>query len=208
MPPAICNNCSGKHSGFVCTAAHMGVDPAGYVGRGHAVQRGINAALQDVTGAAHDEDICGTDGCEIPTYAVPLRALANGFARMVTGNGLAPERAKAANRLLNACMNQPFYMAGTKRFCTDVMILAEGRIFAKTGAEGVFCGAIPELGVGIALKCDDGSPRGSEAMMASLLARLLGENDPLHTPLSAMAAKPITTWGGNPVGETRVHIPG
>ena len=208
MPPAICNNCSGKHSGFVCTAAHMGVDPAGYVGRDHAVQRGINDALQDVTGAAHDEDICGTDGCEIPTYAVPLRALANGFARMVTGNGLARERAKAASRLLNACMNQPFYMAGTKRFCTDVMILAEGRIFAKTGAEGVFCGAIPELGVGIALKCDDGSPRGSEAMMASLLARLLGENDPLHTPLSAMAAKPITTWGGNPVGETRVHIPG
>lgn len=142
-PPAICNNCSGKHTGFVCTAAHIGVDPAGYIKPGHAVQKGINDVMQDVTGAAHDEDICGTDGCSIPTYAVPLSAMARGFAKMATGNGLEPERAKAAKRLLNACMSKPFYMAGTKRFCTEYMTLGNGRLFAKTGAEGVFCGAIP-----------------------------------------------------------------
>ena len=41
------------------------------------------------------------------------------------------------------------------------MQAAPGRIFVKTGAEGVYCAAVPELGLGIALKCDDGAgPRG------------------------------------------------
>ena len=100
-PPAICNNCSGKHSGFVCTAAHRGIDPAGYIKRDHRIQQAVNEALQDVTGAQHDEDICGTDGCSIPTYAIPLSAMARGFARMATGQGIGDERSKAAKRLLN-----------------------------------------------------------------------------------------------------------
>ncbi len=202
-PPAICNNCSGKHTGFVCTAAHLGIDTKGYIKADHQIQQGINEAMQSVTGAAHDMDICGTDGCSIPTYAIPLTAMANGFAKMGTGNGLSPTRAKAAKRLLTACMAEPFYMAGTKRFCTDFMTLGKGRLFAKTGAEGVFCGTIPELGFGIALKCDDGSSRGAEAMMAAVMAQLLGKNDPLFDGVMAMSRSVITNWNGIEVGETR-----
>ena len=31
----------------------------------------------------------GIDGCSVPTWAVPLSALARGFARLGTGEGLA-----------------------------------------------------------------------------------------------------------------------
>jgi L-asparaginase II len=58
---------------------------------------------------------------------------------MASGVGLGPERAKAAERLMAACMAEPFYVAGTRRACTELMSIAPGRIFAKTGAEGVFC---------------------------------------------------------------------
>src|SRR5690606_8352502 len=132
-------------------------------------------ALESVTGAAHDVDVCGTDGCSIPTYAVPLRNLALGFARMATGNGLSRERAAAARRIFAACMAEPFYVAGTGRADTDMMEAGRGRIFTKTGAEGVFCAAIPELGFGIAIKCDDGATRASEVMIAETLAKLLPE---------------------------------
>ncbi|MGI9390157.1 MAG: asparaginase, partial [Boseongicola sp.] len=195
-PPAICNNCSGKHIGFVCTAAHRDIDPVGYIKRDHPIQQAINEALQDITGAQHDEDICGADGCSIPTYAIPLFAMAHGFARIVTGKGLRTERARASSRLLMACMAEPFYMAGTGRFCTKLMELGDMRLFAKTGAEGVFCGAIPELGLGIALKCDDGAVRASEAMMAAILARLLPKDDPLQKGLELFANPPITNWNG------------
>lgn len=205
-PTAVCNNCSGKHAGFVCTAAHEGIDPSGYVRPDHKVQQTINRTLQEVTGAAHDEGICGTDGCSIPTYAIPLSAMATGFARMATGETLSTDRAKAAKRLLQACMNAPFYMAGTKRFCTDYMTVGAGRLFAKTGAEGVFCAAIPELGLGIALKCDDGTTRASEAIMAAITAKLLPEDDVLQEPLESMANKVLKNWNGIEVGRISASI--
>ena len=206
-PGAICNNCSGKHAGFVCTAAHMDVDPKGYIRPEHAVMKAVKGALEDVTGALHQEDQCGTDGCSIPTYATPLTAMAHGFAKMGSGDGLGPERAKAARRLVNACMAEPFYVAGTDRFCTRLMELGKGRLFGKTGAEGVFCGTIPELGLGIALKCDDGGTRASEAMMAAVVARLLPSDDPLSDALAEMSQPTLTNRNGYVVGETRVNLP-
>lgn len=206
-PPAICNNCSGKHAGFICTAAHLGIDPAGYVKPDHAIQNTIRDTLEDVTGTRHLDALCGTDGCSIPTYAIPLAAMARGFAKMVTGSGLGPQRAAAASQILNACMTEPFYMAGTGRFCTKVMELGAGRLFAKTGAEGVFCAAIPELGLGIALKCDDGTTRASEAMMAATFARLLPEDDPLQSGLDAMTNVELTNRNAIHVGNIRAQLP-
>ena len=52
------------------------------------------------------------------------------------------------------------------------------RVFVKTGAEGVYCGALPELGLGIAVKCDDGAGRAAAAIMAAVIARFL----PLEPP--------------------------
>ena len=155
-PSALHNNCSGKHAGFVCVACAAGVDHRGYVAADHLVQREVRAALEDLTGTALAEERCGIDGCAIPTWAVPLTALAHAFARFGTGRGLAPERAKAAARLRAACAAQPYYVAGTGRFCTEIMKRFGARVLVKTGAEGVFCGALPEQGLGIALKCDDG----------------------------------------------------
>ena len=145
-PSALHNNCSGKHAGFLCVACAAGVDHRGYVGASHVVQREVRAALENLTGVGMAEDQYGIDGCSIPTWAVPLTALAYSFARFGTGQGLAPDRAKAAARLRAACAAQPYYVAGTGRFCTEIMKLFGARVLVKTGAEGVFCGALPEAG--------------------------------------------------------------
>lgn len=206
-PTAIHNNCSGKHAGFLCTCRHLGMPTNGYVGAGHPYQELLRDTLEAVTGAAHSTGNRGIDGCSIPTYAVPLQALARGFARMVSGRGLPPERAKAAQRLIEACMAEPFYVAGTERACTKLMELAPGRIFVKTGAEGVFCGGVPELGFGFALKCDDGATRASEAMAASLLARLFDFEPTLAEQLEVMANPKLNNWNGIEVGEIRTTEP-
>lgn len=203
-PSALHNNCSGKHSGFICTCAHLGIDHRGYVGAGHRAQEAVRDAMEAVTGAAHAVDMCGTDGCSIPTYAVPLRNVARGFARMATGIGLGQERAKAARRILSACMAEPFLIAGTRKLDTELMQAASGRIMVKVGAEGVYCGAIPELGVGLAIKCDDGAIRGVEIMVASVLARLIAAVDPqLAESLRQMANPVLKNWNGIKVGGLR-----
>lgn len=201
---ALHNNCSGKHAGFVCAACHLGHSPAGYINYDHPVQVMAREALGDLTGAHYGVDNCGTDGCSIPTYAVPLPAVAHGVAKLVTGEGLAPERAKAARRIVRACMAEPFYVAGSRRACTRLMELAPGKVFAKTGAEGVFCAALPEQGVGVAVKCDDGGTRAAEAMIAAVLALLVDGDDALRDGLRAMSGHTISNWNGIETGHVRV----
>jgi L-asparaginase II len=104
-PSALHNNCSGKHAGFVCLGCLMaqgaGRRPAraflrGYVKPEHPVMREVSAALQAATGLRPEPSAVGTDGCSIPTYAVPLRHLALAFARVATGQGLSEGHARAA----------------------------------------------------------------------------------------------------------------
>lgn len=201
LPSRLHNNCSGKHAGFVCFACNNGIDPAGYVGIDHPVQREIAAALQDVTGVDIAAAPRGTDGCSIPTWALPLSAMAYGFARLTTGTGLAPVRAAAARRLLAAAMAEPFMIAGTERFCTDFITALDGSLYVKTGAEGVFCAALPALGLGLAVKCDDGAGRAAEVVTATVVAKLIGR---LDDPALARFQRPqIRDWNGTVVGGLR-----
>ena len=206
-PSALHNNCSGKHAGFLCVACAEGADHRGYVAAGHAVQREVKAAIEGLAGEGLSEDRCGIDGCSIPTYAVPLAALARAFARFGSGQGLSPERAKAAARLRAAMAAQPWYVAGTGRFCTEIMKAFGARVLVKTGAEGVFCGALPEQGLGIAIKCDDGGTRAAEVMMAVTIARFLPLAGGDETALDRFVRPTLRNWNGIEVGTLRAVTP-
>lgn len=198
-PSALHNNCSGKHAGFVCTAMATGRDPAGYVGADHPTMREVTRAVSEVTGLALDDQVPAVDGCSIPTYQMPLRALAAGFARFGTGVGLPAEFAAGAGRLRAAVAAHPAMVAGPGRFDTDVAAGLGEAAFVKVGAEGVYCGALPGLGLGFALKCDDGAVRGAEAATACLLRKLLGA----HEVLDRLAEVTLTNWNGISVGAVR-----
>jgi L-asparaginase II len=197
------NNCSGKHAGFLCAACAMGIAPSGYEEPGHPVQREVKAVLVDLGGAAISDERLGIDGCSVPNWAMPLSDLARTFARFATGRGLAPRRAAAAQRLRAACTVKPWFMAGTGRFDTQLMQQFEPRVFVKGGAEGVHCGALPELGYGIAVKCDDGGKRAGEIVMAALLRRFLTREGDEAGVIAALTRRTLTNWNGIAVGEIR-----
>ena len=199
-PSPLHNNCSGKHAGFLCLACASGWETKGYEQAAHPVQRAVKAAIEDVTGAALGEDVCATDGCSIPTYAVPLRALALGFARLATGAGLAPGRAAAARRIFAAVAANPAMVAGEGRFDTEVMRLFGPRVFVKTGAEGVYCAALPELGLGLAVKADDGATRAAQVMIAALIAASCRWARQTARASAPFAAPIWRNWSGIEVG--------
>lgn len=202
-PTALHNNCSGKHAGFICLACELGEEPAGYVGADHRVQAVVRASLEDLTGASHTADVLGIDGCSIPTYAVPLPSLAYGFAKFGTGVGLSPDCGRAAARIRRAAAAHPFMVAGTGRFDTRLMERLGERAFVKTGAEGVYCAALPEAGLGIALKCDDGAGRAAEAVLAALILRFLRLDGEDRAFVERLARPAVTNWAGTTVGEIR-----
>ena len=202
-PSALHNNCSGKHAGFICVACASGVDHRGYVGADHVVQREVRAVVEDLTGVGLGADVCGIDGCSIPTWAVPLDRLAHAFARFGAGARMGQKRAKAAARIRAACAAQPYYVAGTGRFCSEIMKRFGARVLVKTGAEGVFCGALPQQGIGIALKCDDGATRAAEVAMAAIIARFLPLTDDERAALERFVRPTLRNWNGIAVGGLR-----
>jgi L-asparaginase II len=199
-PQPIHNNCSGKHAGMLAACLQSGLDPIGYERHDHPLQQAIKRIVAEVCGADLGSAEMGIDGCSVPTFALPLQSLATGFARIGSGKGLPRERTEAVRRLTRACFAKPVLMAGEGRFDTLVLGGLVNKAFSKGGAEGVHVAALPELEIGIALKIDDGAKRGTELVMAHLLAQLLPGADRV---LAAYLKGDISTWRGRTVGSLR-----
>ncbi len=201
-PNALHNNCSGKHAGFVCTAVAAGHTLGGYVLPDHPTMREVTASVAAVTGAALDRQVPAVDGCSIPAFRIPLCALATGFARFATGQHLPEGFAAAAACLRQAVAAHPDMLAGAGRFDTEVTAALGEAVFVKVGAEGVYCAAIPALGLGLALKCDDGGVRAAEAATAALIGRLCGPT----AVLERLAGPVLKNWSGVEVGSIRACV--
>ena len=212
-PTALNNNCSGKHAGFVCLGCLLATQRGerdvaafvrGYVEPGHPVMREVTASLQSTTGFDLASASVGTDGCSIPTYAIPLRHLAHAFAKVATGQGLREGQARAARRLRAAVAAAPQMVAGTGRFDSRVMAQFGERVFCKVGAEGMYCAALPERGLGVAIKMDDGNTaRAAEVVMAAVIEALLRLDADAAALLGSLSDLTLRNWRGTVVGKLR-----
>ncbi|NBB83744.1 MAG: asparaginase, partial [Alphaproteobacteria bacterium] len=191
-PTPACNNCSGKHAGFLTTAVHRGEPIADYIAPTHPVQQRVLGVLeamcvQDLTAAPR-----GRDGCSIPTWAIPLGGLAVGMARMADPVELPDSRAEAVMRIRQAWGDQPFHVAGSERCDTAILRATGGRVLVKTGAEGVYCACLPDLGLGLALKIEDGAGRAAQRALIALLDHL-GALDGADAGILAPWREPVLT---------------
>ncbi len=163
------NNCSGKHSGFLTFNQHIG-GGSEYIEVDHPIQKAVKEAFEEMTGM--DTFGYGVDGCAAPNFATTVAGLARAMARMANPTGLGSARENAARALVSAMTEHPLLVAGEGRACSELMEAMDGKVAIKTGAEGVFIAILPEQGLGVALKIEDGATRASEAAMAAILVRL------------------------------------
>ena len=202
-PCPIHNNCSGKHCGFLATAVHMGEPTKGYVRFEHPVQQRILGVQEAMCGIDLGKAPRGIDGCSIPTIAIPLENMAYGMARFGAPDDLSEARADACRRIAKAVAAEPFMVAGTGRYCSEVMAVTGRSVLLKTGAEGVFCASLPEYGLGVALKCDDGATRASEIMMSAVLRHIGALSEEMEEKLARRIVAPLENRNGIHVGDVR-----
>jgi L-asparaginase II len=181
---------------MLALARQLNAEPHGYSRPDHPVQRLIAKTMGELCDVDLDAQPCGIDGCSVPTWAIPLRNLALGFARFT-----APEFA-AAQRIIAAVRAHPFMVAGSGDFDSLIME-AVPRLFVKTGAEGVYCACVPHAGLGIALKIDDGASRASEVAIASVLAGLDVWTAEEKATLERFRHHELLNWRRFEVGEVR-----
>ena len=162
------NNCSGKHSGFLTLNKHLG-GGAEYIDPDHPVQLAARDAFEDCTGM--DSPGFGIDGCSAPNFGTTVHGLARAMAFFASA-GEDTVRQRAAKRLVGAMTKHPELVAGEGRACTEMMRAMGGKVAIKTGAEAVFIAILPEQQLGVALKIADGTTRGAECAIASILVKL------------------------------------
>ncbi len=168
----ISNNCSGKHLGFLSACLQRSWPLKGYIKARHELQQAILGVMEQVCATDLSGAPMGVDGCGIPTLGLPLGHMALGMARFGLPQDLPSARADACQALMQAVWDQPFFIAGSDRCCTAVNAQMRGRALVKVGAEGVYCAALPELGLGLALKAQDGSKRAAETALLWALEHL------------------------------------
>ncbi len=193
------NNCSGKHTGFLTLAKHLGAD-LNYVDPDHPVQLAVREVFEAVTDAPSPG--FGIDGCSAPNFATTLTGLARAMAVFADAREDGPVRERAAARLRNAMMAHPELVSGKDCACYNLMSAAIEPFAVKTGAEGVFVAILPNQGLGVALKIADGATRASEAAISALLVRL-GALDRKHPLVSRYLDCPILNRDGLVTGAVR-----
>ena len=197
------HNCSGKHTGFLTTALHLGIPLDNYHQLEHPLQQLSLEILSDLADCDLKQFPIGIDGCGLPAPTMPLLQLGHAMARFANPVDLSDARAKAIYRLHEAIANEPLYIAGYGTMVSELNEATKGAVLAKTGAEGVLTVALPERGLGIALKIADGSARARSVAVLAILDHLGALSDDEKDQLRAHISPAIVNSRGLVVGEVR-----
>lgn len=190
QPTPLHHNCSGKHALGLALCVHAGWPTRGYLDADHPLQRAMRAAVAEGTGLAEDAVPCGTDGCGMLAFSVPLAALAAAFG------ALDPLVARAMRE-------HPRLVAFDGALDTELMRAVPGLV-AKIGAEGVLAVGLPD-GRGLALKVRDGAMRALDPAGVALAREVLGVAAG-GDALDALAHPALRNSRGDVVGEGEARL--
>jgi L-asparaginase II len=202
-PTSLHNNCSGKHAGMLALAVHSKLPHEHYWQLDHPVQQQMLQTVSDMTGVSRTAVRLGVDGCGVPVFGMNMDRLAFAFARLGHSEGLSEHRASACNRILKAIRNNPFYLAGSDRFDTRLIEVTQGRIIGKMGAEGIFALTVPEKGLGVAVKIEDGNERALYPAVVEALLQLGVLSEKESEALASFRFPDLHNWQGTEVGRIR-----
>jgi len=210
-PNVLQNNCSGKHAGMLALALHLGAETKSYDSPDNPVQKMIRETVAEFSDIALEEIAIGVDGCGVPVFGIPVRAMALMYARLVAPlESFDDETRAACERIVAAMTAHPEMVGGTvERLDTELMRATNGQLISKVGAEGVYTvGVLPSKewprGLGLALKIEDGEDRRARPTVVIEALRQLGvlPTEALHA-LAPYHSFPVQNHRGDKVGEVR-----
>lgn len=194
------NNCSGKHAAMLARARTAGWATRGYEQPDHPVQRDCLGEVSSWSGVPLDDMPVGVDGCGVAVMALALDRMALAYARFGRAVHAGEE---IPSRIADAVRRHPMLLGGTDRFDTVLLQETDGAVIAKVGAEGVHSVGIPALGLGLALKVEDGALRAQHVAVLTALQQLGVLPAELPPRLADFAGRPVRNTRGEHVGQIR-----
>ena len=155
-PQTIHNNCSGKHAGFLAMCVYMDADTKTYWKADHPLQKLIKKTVAEMHEYDEKKMVTALDGCSAPIFSIPIYNQAIAYKNLVNFNQYGDLRKRACRLIIEAVKKFPYMVAGSHRYCTDMMNICGSRIIGKTGAEGIYSLAFLNEGAAACIKIDDG----------------------------------------------------
>lgn len=184
---SLAHNCSGKHSGQLALAVHIGDDPNNYIDPESKTQKMVKQAVSEAYDYPIDQIKMGTDGCSLPNFCLPLRNMAKAYACIVTRTAASPVRREAYQTIYDAMSQFPLMVSGNKRCDLAVTEACKGDVILKVGGEAVETIGVVSKGIGIAIKVIDGNTRGLFPAICEVLRQLEVIDDATFKSLGAFS---------------------
>lgn len=188
---ALHNNCSGKHAFMVAAARHAGWD-LDYLPLEHPLQQKVLTLVKELCAA---EPITAVDGCGVPTFDLPLEAIARAWSAIAAAMTREDD---LLGKIGRAMAKYPELTSGTDRIDLAVVQHARLPLAVKVGAQGVFCMALPALETGVAIKIHSGVAEALPVAIDHVLTQLWPEG---WSPVENWPALQVTNVVGRVVGD-------
>lgn len=204
QPGRIHNNCSGKHAGFLAYCVYRNWPLSDYISHSHPLHQEILDVISDFHRYPKEKIRHGVDGCSAPIFSFPVYNQAIAYKNLMHPGSFSGAVQKACRTMVDAIVHYPDMIAGSKRYCTDLMRESKGQLIGKTGADGVYSLGIKDPAYGISIKVDDGK-MGPQYNIAQAIVEQLGLLDAeSNKKLRHYLHHENVNFGGLVTGDTNV----
>ncbi len=204
-PHHIHNNCSGKHAGMLALCKLLDLEIDDYLNPNHPIQTLILQYVEEMYEYPKEKMVTALDGCSAPIYSIPIYNQALAFKNIVNTDSYSTERRFACDTIVQAMSTYPFMVAGSKRYCSDMMKVCGSRIIGKTGAEGLFCMSLLQEQIGVCIKIDDGKMLPQYNVAQALVEATGIYNEEILQPLNNYKRAELNNFNKFVTGEIKVR---
>ena len=153
------NNCAGKHLGMLTSCLVNNQSITNYLDYNHVHQKNIRKIFNKFTESKLSKKNFSLDGCSAPQYSFKIKSISKALNNLIKSYKNNYEYTDQVRTLVNSILENPEFIGGTVSFDTKVIKASKGKIFCKSGAEGVFLFVDFQNEISGVIKITDGNER-------------------------------------------------
>ena len=153
------NNCAGKHLGMLTSCLVNNQSITNYLDYNHEHQKNIRKIFNKFTESKLSKKNFSLDGCSAPQYSFKIKYISRALNNLIKSYKNNYEYTDQVRTLVNSILKNPEFIGGTVSFDTKVIKASKGKIFCKSGAEGVFLFVDFQKEISGVIKITDGNER-------------------------------------------------
>ena len=166
------NNCAGKHLGMLTSCLVNNHSITNYLDYNHTHQRNIRKILNKFTETKLSKKNFSLDGCSAPQYSFKIKYISKALNNLIKSYKNNYHYTEQVRILVDSILENPEFIGGTASFDTKVIKASKGKIFCKSGAEGVFLFVDIQKEISGVIKITDGNERAIPIAIIKIFKKL------------------------------------